>query len=155
MKMHIPKAKKAAAKSQAAASCHNQQTRPSDLVPAKMILDLPEKWQNFPVRDLVRLGFSLERSYSIYFGYMRAVMAHHGADWAGAAEAARLIGLTRAQVLAMAQTGEIPGCDLRFSCHFHEEDMLNWIALHPLNPLDAELSAHTDPDRPRKPKRSA
>jgi hypothetical protein len=71
---------KAAAKFQAAASCHNQLTHPADLARAKVIVELSERCHNHPIRNLVRSRFTPERAYSTYFAYMQAVSARCGPD---------------------------------------------------------------------------
>jgi hypothetical protein len=155
MKMHIPKAKKAAAESQAAASRHNQLTRPSDLVRAKMIVELSERCQNSPLQNLVRSGFSPERAFAILIAYLNAVSTRKGPRWVGAALAARLIGVTRSQVLEMAKTGEVRTFHFRHGYRFHDRDLLDWIVSHPADPTEAKLSGPSDSDRPCKPNRSA
>jgi Helix-turn-helix domain len=144
------KRKKAAAKSQAAARRHYQLIHPTDLVLAKTIVELSEKCHYQPIDNLIRSGFSPERALNIYIAYLYAVSTRIGPKWVGAARAARLIGVSRSQVQAMARTGELPTL-ISKPYRFHEQDLLDWIVAQPLNPQEVKLWAPTDPDLPRKP----
>jgi hypothetical protein len=66
--------KKAAAKSQAAASRHNQLIHPTDLILAKTIVELSEKCHYQPIGNLILSGFNPGRALSIYIAYLNAVM---------------------------------------------------------------------------------
>jgi hypothetical protein len=148
------KAKKAAAKSQAAASRNNQLIHPTELVLAKNIVELSEKCHYRPIDNLIHSGFDRERAFNIYVAYLYTVSTRIGPKWVGAARAARLIGVSRSQVQAMARAGELPTLS-RKPYRFYERDLLDWIVAQPLNPPKIQLWAPTDPDRPRKPQRSA
>jgi excisionase family DNA binding protein len=138
-----------------AAVCNNAQPRPTDLALAKTIVELSEKCHYQPVQNLMRSGFNLECAFTINIAYMYAVSIRKGPEWVGAARAARLIGVSRSRVQAMARTGELRTIMVGKSYRFHEKDLLDWIVAQPLNPPDVKLSAPTDPDRQRKPQRSA
>jgi excisionase family DNA binding protein len=147
-------AKKMAVRVKAAIS-NNAQPRPTDLVLAKTLVDLSEKCHYQPVQNLMRSGFSFEHAFSINLAYMYAVNTRIGPKWVGAARAARLLGVSRSRVQAMARTGELRSLKAGKFYRFHEKDLLDWMVAQPLNLPDVKLSASTDPDRPRKPKRSA
>jgi excisionase family DNA binding protein len=147
-------AKKMAVRVQAAIS-NNAQPRPTDLVLAKTIVELSERCHYEPLRNLMLSGFNLECAFSIQLAYMYGVKTRIGPNWVGAARAARLIGVSRSRVQAMARTGELRALMLGKSYSFNEEDLLGWIVAQSLNPPDVKLSASTDSDRPRKTKRSA
>jgi hypothetical protein len=146
--------KKAAAESQAAASRHFKLVNRTDFVLAKNIVELSEKCHYEPIENLMRSGFNFERALSISIFYMYAVNTRIGPNWVGAARAARLIGVSRSQVQAMARAGEL-GTFHRQRYRFYERDLLNWIVAQPTNPPELMLWPPTDPDRPRKPKRDA
>jgi Transposase DDE domain len=95
-----------------------------------------------------------ERAEAIFIAYRYAVKTRIGPTWVGAARAARLIGVSRSRVQSMARTGELRTLTGR-PYHFFERDLLKWIVAQPTNPPELMLWPPTDPDRPRKPKRSA
>jgi hypothetical protein len=134
-----------------AAVVNNAQPRPTDLALAKTILELSEKCHYQPVQNLMRSGFNFECAFTINIAYMHAVSIRKEPKWVGAARAARLIGVSRRRVQAMARAGELR----TFLGKFHERDLLDWIVAQLMSPPDVKLGAPTDPERPRKPKRDA
>jgi excisionase family DNA binding protein len=145
--------KKAAAKSQAAASRHNQLIHPTDLVRAKTIVGLSERCRYQPMRNLILSGFNLERAFSIYIAHLNGVSTRIGPKWVGAARAARLIGVSRSQALAMAEAGELQSMRVGRGYHFFEADLMDWIVAQPVTPHEGELATPGDPGRPRRPRR--
>ena len=148
--------KKAAAKSQAAASRHNQLIHPTDLILEKTIVELSEKCHYQPIVNLTLSGFNPERAFNIFIAYLNAVSTRIGPKWVGAARAARLIGVSRSRVQAMAKAGEIRSMGGRRGrgFRFFEADLLAWIVAQPVTPQEAELAIHPDPGRPRRPQRN-
>jgi hypothetical protein len=134
--------KKMAVRVQAAMRNHAQ-PRPSDLALAKTIVGLSEKCHYQPEQNLMRSGFSFDYACMINNAYMLAVKTRIGPRWVGAARAARLIGVSRSQVQAMARAGELRS----FRGKFHEQDLLDWIVAQPLNPPDVKLWAPAGPKR--------
>jgi excisionase family DNA binding protein len=126
--------KKAAAKSQAAASRHNQITRPTDRVLARNIVELSERCFYNPVHNLILAGFTPERAFRIFNTYLYAVDTGIHPKFVGGARAATLIGVSRSKVQAMAKTGELKTFKIRKTYRFHERDLLYWIAAQPANP---------------------
>jgi excisionase family DNA binding protein len=148
--------KKAAAESQAAQNPHLKLVNRSDFLLARNIVELSDKCHYAVYKNLMRSGFTFERALSIESFYLYAVNTRIGPKIVGAARAARLIGVSRSQVQAMARAGELGTFDrLRKRYRFYERDLLHWIVAQPTNPPEPMLWPPTKPDRPRKPKRSA
>jgi excisionase family DNA binding protein len=149
-------AKKAAAESQAAASRHLKLVNRTDFLLAKNIVELSDKCHYSPIKNLMQSGFTFERALSIECFYLYAVDTRIGPEFVGARRAARLIGVSRSQVQAMARAGELGTfCRERKRYRFYERDLLEWIVAQPTNPPEPMLWPPTDPERPRKPKRDA
>ena len=165
------KATKAAAQSRTAAS-RQTQTLPTDVVLAKTIVELSERCNYRPMHNLVRSGFTVERAREIFIAYLCSVDTRIRPRWVGARRAAKLIGVSHPQLLAMVKTGELPALKTRNTYRFFESDLLGWLAAQPVSPFseaevpvsiedgsessqEAEPVEFKDPGRRRRPKRKA
>jgi excisionase family DNA binding protein len=129
------KASKAAAQSRTAASPQKQTTLPTDIVLAKTIVELSERCNYRPMQNLVRSGFTVERAMEIFIAYLNSVSTRIRPRWVGAARAAKLIGVSNSQLLALVKTGELPISKTPNGYRFFESDLLGWLAARPASPL--------------------
>jgi excisionase family DNA binding protein len=163
---------KVAAHSRTAASRQNQTTLPTDIVLAKTIVELSERCNYRPMHNLVRSGFTVERAREIFIAYLCSVSTRIQPRWVGGTRAAKLIGVSHSQLLAMVKTGELPTLKTRNAYRFFESDLLGWLAAQQVSPFseaevpvwievgsessqEAEPVALKDPGRRRRPKRNA
>jgi excisionase family DNA binding protein len=146
-----PTSKRAAAESQAAARNHAQ-TRRTYLVEAKNALKLGESCVYQLMVNQRRSGFHCQRAIPIVVAYLNLFSTRTRP--LGVVEAARLIGVSRLELQAMAEAGEIRSMRVGRGYRFYELDLVDWIMAQPVTPQETELATPPDPGRPRRPQRN-
>ena len=145
------KPKKAAARYQAVARNHAQ-ARPTYLVYAKSIVKLAERCISQLMGTHRSSGFHYQRAIPIFIAYLNSFSTR--TRQVGLVEAARLIGVSRIELQAMAEAEEIRSMKVGRGYRFFELDLVDWIVAQPVTPDEAELATPGDPGRPRRPRRN-
>jgi excisionase family DNA binding protein len=151
MKRLITTPKKAAARSQAVA-CNHAQARSTYLVYAKSILKLTEKWVYQIMATQPRSGFHYQRAIPTCIAFLSSFSPR--TRRVGLVEAARLIGVPRTELEAMAEAGKIRSMRVGRGYRFYELDLVDWIVAQPVTPQEVESATPGDPSRPPRPRRN-
>ena len=144
------KPKKAAVRFQAVA-CNHAQARLTYLVYAKSIVELAERCISQLMGIQRRSGFHYQRAIPIFIACLNSFSTR--TRRVGLVEAARLIGVSRIELQAMAEAGEIRSMRVGRGYRFYELALVHWIVTQPVTPQQAELATPRDPGRPRRPRR--
>jgi excisionase family DNA binding protein len=144
------KPKKVAARFQAVARNHAQ-TRSAYLVYAKNIVEQAESCVSQLMDTQRRSGFHYQRAIPIFIACLNSFSTR--TRRVGLVEAARLIGVSRIELQAMAEAGEIRSMRVGRGYRFFELALVYWIVAQPVTPQEAELATTRDPGRSRRPRR--
>ena len=146
------KPKKAAVRFQAVA-CNHAQAHPTYLVYAKSIVELAERCISQFMDTQRRSGFHYQRAIPIFIACLNSFSTRTYTKRVGLVQAARLIGVSRVELQAMAEAGEIRSMRVGRGYRFFELDLVYWIVTQPVTPHEAELATTRDPGRSRRPRR--
>jgi excisionase family DNA binding protein len=99
----------------------------------------------------MKTGVTYECAVRIFIASLNSFSNSTRVNRVGLAQAARLIGVSRIELQAMAEAGEIRSVWIGRGYRLYEPDLVEWIVAQPVTP-QAELG--TPRDRPRRARRN-
>jgi excisionase family DNA binding protein len=105
-------------------------------------------------RNQMRTGVTLECAVGIFIASLNSLNDSTCINRVGIARAARLVGVSRFELQAMAEAGEIPSMRVGGTYCFFEIDLVIWIMAQRVTGLEAVSATSTDPGRSRRSQRT-